>query len=190
MKKKFWLLTNINILYCLVFDESVEHFQITFPSSKPLWIHSIFVNFKAILSPRPPLNLNKISTTLSDLHPVPNVDPAEASTSIKKAHRTRKWNRLCIYVKHIFCNSRLNELFCTRGSVRFWTLKQINDIYKYKNTTLWCMNNALLHVCISIIQTNHYIYSIIFIMNYSPTRSARWQTSRCAIGCEWKLPVW
>ena len=30
------------------------------------------------------------------------------------------------------------------------------------------MNNASLHVCVSIIQTNHYIYSIIFIMNNSP----------------------
>lgn len=30
------------------------------------------------------------------------------------------------------------------------------------------MNNAELHVCVSIIQTNHYIYSIISIMNYSP----------------------
>lgn len=30
------------------------------------------------------------------------------------------------------------------------------------------MNNATLHVCALIIQTNHYIYSIILIMNYSP----------------------
>lgn len=42
------------------------------------------------------------------------------------------------------------------------------------------MNNAWLHVCISIIQTNHYIYSIIFIMNYSPAWSARWQPGRRA----------
>lgn len=63
----------------------------------------------------------------------------------------------------------LGWTFCKRGPVQFWTLKQINDIYKYKNTTLWCMNNAALHVCISIIQINHYIYSIIFsFMNYSP----------------------
>lgn len=40
------------------------------------------------------------------------------------------------------------------------------------------MNNASLHVCVSIIQTNHYIYSIIFIMNYSPAWSACWQSNR------------
>lgn len=42
------------------------------------------------------------------------------------------------------------------------------------------MNNASLHVCISIIQTNHYICSIIFIMNYSPAWSAHWQSKRHA----------
>lgn len=59
-----------------------------------------------------------------------------------------------------------------------WTPRQLNDRNKYKNTTLWIMNNASLHVCISIIQTNHYIYSIIFIMNYSPAWSAHWQYNR------------
>lgn len=49
------------------------------------------------------------------------------------------------------------------------------------------MNNASLHVCISIIQTNHYICSIIFIMNYSPARGARWKPNR--LGCEYKRPV-
>lgn len=46
------------------------------------------------------------------------------------------------------------------------------------------MNNALLHVCISIIQTNHYIYSIILIMNYSPAWSASYRH-----GCEYKWQV-
>lgn len=44
------------------------------------------------------------------------------------------------------------------------------------------MNYASLHVCISIIQTNHYIYSIIFI--YELFTCVEWRSIADVLGCE------